>query len=278
MKTLMAITLLFVGSMSTYAQLQANYHVNKEKICTGKQVQFINISTGAQKYQWYVSGIPINYTLYSTAKDTVGVFAAGTYYIKMIATDTSSGISDTMLKTISVRNPGTGFVSYLHYAACKGDTMSFRSHHEAISTKWTFSIPQTIVGGCDTCGLLKFITYDLGNELTNTVTYDGGCTETANYTYSAELMPCWPTGIPNEPAKRELHVYPNPVTDKLTVSFNLHNGYSNVSLYNAVGALIYNNASKQPIHIIDMSGLPQGVYLLKIRSGETIRSERIIKQ
>ena len=155
--------------------------------------------------------------------------------------------------------------------------MTFKAHYEAVNIKWTFSLPQTIVGGCDTCALLKFITYDLGNELTNTTTYDGGCMETTTYTYSSELAPCWPTAINNLHDNKELQVYPNPVADVLTVEIPDGKIPAGLILYNVTGVAIYRGNAGDSKHSIQMEGMPAGIYLLQVRMDNTVLQKRIVK-
>lgn len=57
-------------------------------------------------------------------------------------------------------------------------------------------------------------------------------------------------------------VYPNPVTDILTLE-NLNADY-HVELYNSNGALIFSGVSERKNETIDMGELPQGIYLLQI--------------
>ena len=71
---------------------------------------------------------------------------------------------------------------------------------------------------------------------------------------------------------RELLIYPNPVTNMLTIS-----GYydSNVDIYDMKGQLVI---SKEKANSIDMSKLPAGIYNLKVLYNNKIINQRITKQ
>lgn len=84
-------------------------------------------------------------------------------------------------------------------------------------------------------------------------------------------------------AGQEFVAYPNPFSDKVTISFTLKNGgeYS-AAMYDAKGALIalrrkgILEAGERNTVEIDGSGLANGMYLIKIQSSEGMQTSRII--
>ena len=75
-----------------------------------------------------------------------------------------------------------------------------------------------------------------------------------------------------------LHIFPNPAHDKVFVNSDMENINALVVL-NAVGETVWikknNLASKT--ETIDLSSLPNGVYLIEIRVGENIQHKKIVK-
>ena len=95
--------------------------------------------------------------------------------------------------------------------------------------------------------------------------WDSFCVELYNY---CDLG--WPIDL--QEINRELLIYPNPVTNMLTIS-----GYydSNVDIYDMKGQLVI---SKEKANSIDMSRLPAGIYNLKVLYNNKIINQRITKQ
>ena len=74
-----------------------------------------------------------------------------------------------------------------------------------------------------------------------------------------------------------LRVHPNPVTDELVVDCDL--SISDLELINYLGQVIrkiqHPSGNKLTLHV---SGLPEGIYLLTVKSGNSILTKKIIKQ
>ncbi len=71
-----------------------------------------------------------------------------------------------------------------------------------------------------------------------------------------------------------LTVYPNPTNDKITLSFENFDGATTVQILDLFGKMVYNQTIASNETILDLSDLPNGVYLVK--SGISIT--RVIKQ
>lgn len=70
------------------------------------------------------------------------------------------------------------------------------------------------------------------------------------------------SGISETKSAAALSVYPNPANDLLTINYKA-GGNTVASLYALTGALIWSGDLKEGLNTIDISALPQGVYLLK---------------
>ncbi len=73
----------------------------------------------------------------------------------------------------------------------------------------------------------------------------------------------------------EFLAYPNPAKDLLNIKFE-DDGYFEISLFNVVGKLeIYYQSFEQNSHILDVSNLSVGMYLLQIFDGTNVKTKRI---
>ncbi|HEC44536.1 MAG TPA: T9SS type A sorting domain-containing protein, partial [Bacteroides sp.] len=90
------------------------------------------------------------------------------------------------------------------------------------------------------------------------------------------------TGPSNQSGVNGLVVYPNPVQDRLNMYFHLEKmgGYS-ISIMNTEGRIL-----KQESHqgsygrnnlSTDLGDLPEGVYVLQLKYGQTLSSSRFLK-
>ncbi len=74
----------------------------------------------------------------------------------------------------------------------------------------------------------------------------------------------------------DIDVYPNPASTFFTV--NNIASLSEISLDTIFGQLIFKTQSNQTSETIDVSSIHKGVYILTIKSGTLMRSEKIIIQ
>ncbi|AZA49373.1 T9SS C-terminal target domain-containing protein [Chryseobacterium carnipullorum] len=75
----------------------------------------------------------------------------------------------------------------------------------------------------------------------------------------------------------QLKVYPNPVHDILTVSFDQK--ILSVTVYNAAGQLVLTKVINDTKGTVDFSGFASGVYLLEVNAGSnTLKTVKIIKR
>jgi len=69
----------------------------------------------------------------------------------------------------------------------------------------------------------------------------------------------------------ELNFYPNPVKDNLSITSN---SPSRVEIINSQGQIVYSGFIKSH-HVIDVSGLPKGLYILRQPDNQKISSKFI---
>ena len=78
----------------------------------------------------------------------------------------------------------------------------------------------------------------------------------------------------------ELLVYPNPVSDVLTISLDKQTGVEEIMIYSISGRLVRNIAVHQRLieKQVDCKNLVPGTYMLKLTTGEGNYSMKFVKQ
>ncbi|HKI47225.1 MAG TPA: T9SS type A sorting domain-containing protein, partial [Balneolales bacterium] len=86
------------------------------------------------------------------------------------------------------------------------------------------------------------------------------------------------TGI-DESGTGGFSVYPNPVTDKLTIMMTGENaGEVQITLHNALGKLLLIQEVQGTRQELDMSPFPRGVYIVTVTGSGTSAYKKIIKE
>lgn len=80
----------------------------------------------------------------------------------------------------------------------------------------------------------------------------------------------------NERLLSGLKVFPNPVTDKVTVSYS--SPINSITVYNLLGQKLSVDKTAATDVVLDFSALSAGTYILKIASGEATNSVKILKK
>ena len=75
-----------------------------------------------------------------------------------------------------------------------------------------------------------------------------------------------------------LSLYPNPATDKITVEISGTAEGSNLSVLNIKGQQLITRQITEPKTQLDISCLPQGVYVVKLTNPKSVATTKLIKQ
>ena len=75
----------------------------------------------------------------------------------------------------------------------------------------------------------------------------------------------------------EVKVYPNPVTNELTIEMPGNNESVNFEIINSMGAVIYNGSFIQKT-TIQTSGFAAGIYVIKFANANNFEFKKVIKQ
>ena len=76
----------------------------------------------------------------------------------------------------------------------------------------------------------------------------------------------------------ELTVYPNPVSEKLTITLGSFVENASLFVHNSLGTLIMTERVNGNVHVLDLSAVPQGVYILTLTGAETNFTRKIVKK
>jgi thiol-disulfide isomerase/thioredoxin len=159
--------------------------------------------------------------------------------------------------------PSTGCYSFKAYDSY-GDGM--------FATQW---------GG--TNGALTVETYDDNLSLSSTIwSYNG----TYNYAEAAAGMEITSVnvGVEEVSVASSMDVFPNPVVNNATVAFNMPvAGQASITVYNIVGAQVMNLGlgslpAGEQRHVLDLSALEAGVYMVAVQVAGEVNTLRITKK
>lgn len=89
-------------------------------------------------------------------------------------------------------------------------------------------------------------------------------------------LPDIPTGIVNEPIIHQVHVYPNPAAEYISINANGGAKPLAIKIYNVHGALVFDNNYVDGK--VDISGLKDGLYYMVIQDGIKMMSATFIKE
>ena len=96
---------------------------------------------------------------------------------------------------------------------------------------------------------------------------------TANRNFVAHLM--YTEGVGEQNGSKTM-VYPNPVSDKLTVE--AQEALGTVEIYNLMGALVYSQKDCANKVEINTSDLQSGVYFIRLTNDKTSETRRFVKE
>lgn len=95
---------------------------------------------------------------------------------------------------------------------------------------------------------------------------------------AATVLKSATTEKPSIASVLNLTVFPNPAERAINLKLNDFFGNEVYSIYNMQGALIKTEKLESNLAQIDVTGLTSGVYVIKVKSGETMLQEKFIKR
>lgn len=86
------------------------------------------------------------------------------------------------------------------------------------------------------------------------------------------------SGLNETPNKLNMNVFPNPANGKIWLDFEQSVSIDRVALLNTLGQELYKRANPQPKQELDISGLPAGIYFIKVESKQGQGVFKIVKE
>jgi len=232
-------------------------------ICPGTCTDFTNLSVNGTSYVWLFPGANPS-TSTDVNPTNICYSSPGSYDVTLIATNGTG--SDTLTlsnyMTVYPYPPPQGILQ-------SGDTLFANSG--AVSYQWYYN--GTLINGATNYFYLAMASGDY-----NVVATDAnGCeVEAAIFDVVAEIKSVAGSG--------SMQLFPNPVTDKLTIhKSQVTSGTAvEISIYNVIGEVILNfkpeMADINSDITIDVSSLPQAMYYIEIISGENKWRAKFVKE
>jgi hypothetical protein len=94
------------------------------------------------------------------------------------------------------------------------------------------------------------------------------------YSYSASLI----SGINNNDEEPEMILWPDPAHESINIgSLPAEKNFSGAIVLDVLGNSVWNGTVSEKKNIIDISGLPAGLYILKIKFADRIYFGKFIK-
>lgn len=88
-----------------------------------------------------------------------------------------------------------------------------------------------------------------------------------------------PVGIENKAISEKVSIYPNPVTDKVTLFFHDLSGEKQISLVDVMGREYLRFSTRnEDKSAVELDQLPQGVYFLNVQTSQFSTSKKIIRK
>jgi hypothetical protein len=257
-----------VNTAGTYTVIATNDYGCKSsdsKTVMTKTTPDVNLGTDKNACEGQLvtlsSGYPGATTLWSTGATTptISVTASGAYSVKVTLI---TGCSDTDTVQVTI-NPNPVVDLGQDSTICEGQTLTLDAGNAGATYYWSNgATTQTITVG----------TSDLYEV---TVTNSFGCTASGDVAVSVVVCP----GT-DEPALRTVSVFPNPTSGALTVQFaELPSKTTHLTVVNTVGQTVLAKQQIADLNTsLDLSNLPKGLYLLRLQSGTSVSSVRVVVQ
>ncbi len=247
----------------------ANFTNNNDSVCIGDSIYFTNQSSDADTYLWLIpGGNPASSNLMSPA---VKFDTSGTYEVTLISS--GPGGADTSIQSINIvvaQSPIAAFGATDSTLILPNTTATFvNSSANADSYSWDFG------DGNSATGTNPWNVYPT-NVAVYTVTLIAESNVCPNDTLVVTDMISVETGVGVEKHNfGEVVIYPNPAENLLVVESST-NTLMFISIYDALGKLIYTKEKLEKKERINLSELSPGSYLVKLTTSTSIYAEKLI--
>ncbi|MET3886103.1 fibronectin type III domain-containing protein [Niastella sp. OAS944] len=122
-------------------------------------------------------------------------------------------------------------------------------------------------------------TYTAGTYYAQVYGYNGANSATSCYTLRVQLGTASRGGDLINSDVQKIDIFPNPVNNIVNINLTGYTGKSDLSLFDVNGRIVMNRQVSTVNTPLDISKLPAGVYMLRIKNGgKDVKMEKIIKQ
>jgi hypothetical protein len=124
---------------------------------------------------------------------------------------------------------------------------------------------------------LTAVAVTAGTEYFVNIGYWSGSTDNPEGSFTIDITTSDTTVLPvNDNTIEGFSLYPNPVNDRLHL--NALDTINDISIYNLLGQEVMNSRPEVSNTEVDMSNLPTGMYVVKVKVGEQLGTYRIVKE
>ncbi|MDX2172895.1 MAG: LamG-like jellyroll fold domain-containing protein [Bacteroidota bacterium] len=223
--------------------------VNSGAICVGNSFT-INASGTANTYS------------YSGGSSVVSPTANANYTVT--GTNTITSCANTAVSSVSVNTLPTVSAVSNTSLLCTGQTASLTASGAATYT-WNTSANTSVIAISPTVNT----TYTVNGTGAN------GCSNFATVTQSVSA--CTGIKMVAEALEATINVYPNPSNGVFSIEVST-GSTSNITVVDVLGNVVYNQQIKDGIHLVNLSNLNNGLYVLKTESNGAVKTVRLIKE
>lgn len=85
------------------------------------------------------------------------------------------------------------------------------------------------------------------------------------------------TNIADSEIPTEVHIYPNPASNNLTLDIASSFSKAEITIYNLLGEIVYANTTVSKTSSLDISSLMPGIYILEARADKLLSRQKFIK-
>ena len=171
-------------------------------------------------------------------------------------------------------NPQNGLILFTHL---KGKLLNYQVGYTVDLIVNGVTIPSIAVGADGTFDLSQLDAYEIpfaGKDLPVMVVYHDA---QSNKNWIEATLPLSVLTGTVEMAQSKITVYPNPASDQLFIKTN--EAVASLELSTLSGELVrYMHGGKQTSIRVPLNGLPVGIYLLRVHTGNKISTFKVVKK
>lgn len=236
---------------------QPTFSIITPNICAGQNAVFLNTSQHTDTAVWsFPGGSPISFSgdTVVVQYDTAGVFDVAIHVSGSGGTDSlwlSAAVNVQALPVAAFAALDTAIMLPLALAAFTNLSL------EADAFLWDFG------NGTSSTDVNPYCIYDTAGYYTVTLSATSSCgidsivKESYVHVLNASAI--------NEPENNAYHVFPNPFGNKLNIHIP---ETSDIALFDAAGRLLIVKTEAQGLIHLNTQHLPQGMYILQVKSGQ----------